>query len=173
MHAHSSYWGAQDVWSSAPQLMSCDWFVGSWPPFITGLLYDDPPPSRSQQIAYKTLVARQLPTNTRVHTYTHACLHTHTHTNTPSFSLPPLHAVLKAKYQSGSAFCWVQCSDNAGFSPHWSGAVGSNHHSAIFTTTQQFLPPLRLVLPPLTEGKNFTKCWNTCLMQFDSTFAKV
>ena len=28
-------------------------FVGSWPPLITSLLYDDPPPSRSWQIAYK------------------------------------------------------------------------------------------------------------------------
>ena len=34
---------------------TCNWFVSSWPPFITGLLYDDPPPSRGQQIAYKNL----------------------------------------------------------------------------------------------------------------------
>ena len=38
------------------------------------------------------------------------------------------------------------------------------------TTTQQFLPPLRFVLPPLTEGK---KCWSAMLMQFYSTLAKV
>ena len=30
-------------------------------PFIIGLPYDDPPPSPSQQLAIKTLVARQLP----------------------------------------------------------------------------------------------------------------
>ena len=35
------------------------------------------------------------------------------------------------------------------------------------TTTQHFLPPLRLVLPPLTEAEML------CLMQFDSTIAKV
>ena len=56
---NSSYmalnWGALDAWLSAPQLMSCNWFIGSWPLFITVLLYDDPPPSCSQQIAYKNL----------------------------------------------------------------------------------------------------------------------
>ena len=56
IHAHtSSYnvhdinWGAREAWSSSPQLMPCNWFVGSWPPFIFGQLYDDPPPSRSRQ----------------------------------------------------------------------------------------------------------------------------
>ena len=46
-------WGARDAWSSAPQLMSCNWFVGSWPLFIIDQLYDDLPPSRSRQFAYK------------------------------------------------------------------------------------------------------------------------
>ena len=35
--------------------------------FIIGLLYDDPTPSHSRQIAYKNLVARQLPTNVHTH----------------------------------------------------------------------------------------------------------
>ena len=39
-------------------------FVGSWPPFITGLHYDDPSPSCRRQISIK-IVAWQLPTNTR------------------------------------------------------------------------------------------------------------
>ena len=39
-------------------------FVGSWPLFIIGLLYDDPTPSHSRQIAYKNFDARQLPTVT-------------------------------------------------------------------------------------------------------------
>ena len=38
-------WGAQDAWSSAPQLM----LVASLPPFIIGLPYDGPPPFNSQQ----------------------------------------------------------------------------------------------------------------------------
>ena len=42
------------------------------------------------------------------------------------------------------------------------------------TTIQQLLPPLRLVLPPLTEGKKLKKkVLKSVLMQFDSTFAKV
>ena len=39
------------------------------------------------------------------------------------------------------------------------------------TTTQHFLPSLRLVLPPLIEGKENAEM--LCLMQFDSTLAKV
>ena len=46
-------------------------------------------------------------------------------------------------------------------SPHtgweWLGVVGSNHHSAI-------LPPLRPVLPPLTEGKSAEVL---CLMKYN------
>jgi hypothetical protein len=38
------------------------------------------------------------------------------------------------------------------------------------TTTQPFLPPLKLVLPPLTECKKRKKRLH--LMQFDSTLAK-
>ena len=38
----------------------------------------------------------------------------------------------------------------SGFCPHWSGVIGSNHHSAIFTTTQAYLPPLTVC----------KKCWN-------------
>ena len=56
------------------------------------------------------------------------------------------------------ALCGLLC---ARFSPHWSGLLGSSHHTAI-------LPPLRLILLPLTEWK---KCWNA--MQFNNTFGKV
>ena len=35
-----------------------------------GLLYDDPPSSRSWQLPIKTLVARQLITNTHTHAHT-------------------------------------------------------------------------------------------------------
>ena len=45
---------------NAPQLRSCNYFVGPWPPFITGLLYDHPWASCSRQ----TLVARPWPTTT-------------------------------------------------------------------------------------------------------------
>ena len=76
--------------------MSCNWFVGSWPPFITGLLYDDPPPSPSQQIVYKTLVAKQLPTcqmhaHTHTHMYTHAYTYTHMHTHDSYMYMHPVH----------------------------------------------------------------------------------
>ena len=43
---------------------------------------------------------------------------------------------------------------------YYTGTQGSSHTGREWsapTTTQQFLAPLRLVLPPLTEGK---KCWN-------------
>ena len=49
------------------------WLSGSWPPFIIGLLYDDPPSAclrllgNYQQTHTHT---RQLPTNTRTHTKT-------------------------------------------------------------------------------------------------------
>ena len=36
-----------------PNLCHVNLIAGSWPPFITGLLYDDPTPSSSRQIAYK------------------------------------------------------------------------------------------------------------------------
>ena len=35
------------------QLLADNYFAGSWPLFIIGLLYDDQTPSYSQQIAYK------------------------------------------------------------------------------------------------------------------------
>ena len=51
----------------------------------------------------------------------------------------------------------------SGFSPHWSGVVGYNHHSAIFTTTQACFIT--------TQG---VKCAEMlCLMQFDSTLAEL
>ena len=43
------------VCASVCVLMSCIWFVGSWPPFIIDLSYDDPPPSCGLQIACKNL----------------------------------------------------------------------------------------------------------------------
>ena len=62
-------WGAWDVWSSAPQLMSCNWFVC---PFIIRLPYDHLHLSHS----WKTLVARQLQTNVCmcVCTYVNSCV---------------------------------------------------------------------------------------------------
>ena len=51
--------------------MSCNWFVGSWPPFITGLIYDDPPLPVASELPIKTLVARQPSTNTQTYAYTH------------------------------------------------------------------------------------------------------
>ena len=41
------------AWSNAPQLLSDNYFVGNWPLFIIGLLYNDLTPSHSRQIAYK------------------------------------------------------------------------------------------------------------------------
>ena len=61
-----------------------------------------------------------------------------------------------------------------GFFPHWSGVVDSNHHSAIFTTTQAYLPPL-------TENEKvlFNAIWQyfslhltTTLIIVGSTLAK-
>ena len=64
LHTHTQdlNWGAWDAWSNAPQLRSCNYFVGPWPPFIIRLPYDHPHLSGSRQFAYKTLVARQRPT---------------------------------------------------------------------------------------------------------------
>ena len=44
-----------DVWSNAPQLKSCIYFVGPWSPFIIGLPYNHPRASCSQQFPYKNL----------------------------------------------------------------------------------------------------------------------
>ena len=54
-YAHSSYMtliGVHEMHGRVNPNQCRNWFVGSWPPFIIDLLYDDPPPSRSQQIAY-------------------------------------------------------------------------------------------------------------------------
>ena len=55
-----------------------------------------------------------------------------------------------------------------GWSVSYQGSPHTGREWSAPTTTQHFLPPLRLVLPPLTEGKKML-----CLMQFDSTLAKV
>ena len=69
------------VWSNAAHLLSDNYFVGPCPPIIITPPYNDPPPSRSQLFAYiKTLVAKQLPTNTHTHTHTQMRKHTNTHT---------------------------------------------------------------------------------------------
>ena len=49
-------------------IMSCDWSVGSWPLFITGLLMMTHPLPIAGKLPIKTMVARQLPTNTHLHT---------------------------------------------------------------------------------------------------------
>ena len=59
------------AWSNAPQLLSDDYFVGSYLCSSLAYFMMTPPPSHSQQITYETLVARQLPTN--IHTYIHVC----------------------------------------------------------------------------------------------------
>ena len=61
-HTHSIHvivarlnWGARDAWSNAPQLTSCNYFVGPWCPFIIGLPYD-------HLHSWQTLIAKQRPT---------------------------------------------------------------------------------------------------------------
>ena len=49
-------------------IMSCDGSVGSWPLFITGLLMMTHPLPIAGKLPIKTMVARQLPTNTHLHT---------------------------------------------------------------------------------------------------------
>ena len=63
----------------------------------------------------------------------------------------------------GIIMAWMWRILLSGFSPHWLGVVGSNHHSVIFTTTQACFTATH-------RGK---KCWNLCLKHFDSTLAKV
>ena len=53
------------------------YFVGSWPLFIIGLLYDDPIPSHSWKLPIKFLVARQLPTNVHTYMYTLILIYTY------------------------------------------------------------------------------------------------
>ena len=48
-HTHTqqlsdSNWGARDAWSNSPQLLLDNYFVGSRPPLIICLPYDDSPP---------------------------------------------------------------------------------------------------------------------------------
>ena len=62
-------WGTSDARSNAPQLTSCNYFVGLWPSFIIILPYDHLHPSHSQHLPTKTLVAKHWPTNTCTHPY--------------------------------------------------------------------------------------------------------
>ena len=68
---HFSYltvnWDAWDAWLTAPNLLSDNYFVSPWPPIIISLPYDDPPPLVPDNLPIKTLVAKQLPTNTCIH----------------------------------------------------------------------------------------------------------
>ena len=54
---------------------------------------------------------------------------------------------------------------------HVQGSPHTGWKWSASTTTRQFLPPLRLVLPPLTEGKS-AEIYNY-VMQFDGILAKV
>ena len=49
--------------SHAPQLRSCNYFVGPWPPLIISLPYDHPHPLVASNLPIITLVARRWPTN--------------------------------------------------------------------------------------------------------------
>ena len=60
---HNIDWGVWNAWSRVPQLMSCNWFVGSWPPFIIGLLMMTHPLPVAGKLPIKPLVARKPPTN--------------------------------------------------------------------------------------------------------------
>ena len=45
--------GVYEMHFECTQLLADNYFVGSWPLFIIRLLYDDPTPSHSRQIAYE------------------------------------------------------------------------------------------------------------------------
>ena len=72
--------------------MSCNWFVDSWPPFITGLLYDDPLPSSSRQVAYN--YQQTLDTHTPTHlAYTVHYIHVYEHCSTIYLFYQGVHAL--------------------------------------------------------------------------------
>ena len=90
------------AWSNAPQLTSCNYFVGSWPPFIIGLPHDHLHPSCSRPIKCWLLSNSQ-----QVHmcTHIHVCMHTYMHLPTHTAIFAQVH-VIDARLNWGAWDPW-------------------------------------------------------------------
>ena len=73
---HDIYWGTQDAWSSECHVT--DLLIVDLCSSLAYFMMTHPLPVGSK-LPIKTLVVRQLPTNT--HTHTHTYTHTHAHNN--------------------------------------------------------------------------------------------